>query len=132
MGFDIKITGLKELRDHYQSADRILTKTFDKYGDMVLTDWAKLLAVYPPERSGQQYVRTGDLGRGWSGAKPFRRGVERGIRNVVPYVKWVQGDDTQAKVHQGRWKTMKQASDEMKLDAYYDAAMKEIKKALGW
>ncbi len=78
------------------------------------------LQTYPPPTGGS-YERTGDLGRGWaesgavqadaSGTNQFADRVSVTLRNSVEYAGWVQGPDTQAAVHQGRWETTQQALD---------------------
>lgn len=76
----------------------------------ILDDMAKEAADYPPELPGQRYVRTGDLGRGWTdGQNMFPQSgptmLEAVRENSVSYGPEVQGVDDQAKIHQGRWKT---------------------------
>jgi len=67
---------------------------------------------YPPERPGQQYVRTGRLGRSWK-HKRYRKTksrVEWGVENKAAqrgrvYPSYVVGDEQgrQAWMHKGRW-----------------------------
>lgn len=76
----------------------------------ILDDMAKEAAHYPPELPGQRYVRTGTLGRGWTGGQtmfPQKSATElEALReNSTPYGPNVQGAQDQAKIHQGRWKT---------------------------
>lgn len=70
------------------------------------------MKVYPPERPGQIYIRTGTLGAGWeitSNANGYT------IRNDTPYTKWVVGNAyglEQAWMHQGRWNLQRDVTDE--------------------
>src|SRR5205823_1294319 len=87
------------------------------------------LRAYPPERPGQTYVRTGDLGRAWAvsidarGTNLFQDRVSAELHNEVTgpsgrsYAAWVQGDPkdggpSQVPIHQGRWTTTREALDE--------------------
>lgn len=54
---------------------------------------------YPAKRSGQTYVRTGNLANSWSVAK--RRGAWE-IKNSRPYSGYVVGE-RQAWMHKNRW-----------------------------
>lgn len=75
------------------------------------------LSKYPPPTGGD-YVRTGDLGRGWlesgavqvdaSGTNQFADRVSVTMDNRVSYAGWVQGPE-QSHVHVGRWETAEQA-----------------------
>lgn len=67
------------------------------------------LTTYPPERPGQAYQRTGNLGRGWTIKADSGGGT---LTNRVSYGPWVQGDKTQASMHRGRWLTDRQAVDQ--------------------
>lgn len=77
------------------------------------------LQNYPPATGGD-YVRTGELGRGWasqgavqadaSGTNQFADRVSVNLRNQVSYAGWVQGPE-QAWMHQGRWETTEHAVD---------------------
>ena len=74
----------------------------------------KKLQEYPPERAGQTYVRTGDLGQGWADAPITSAATVAGfsetLSNDVAYAPFVQrdpqfGDPHQAWMHVGRWTT---------------------------
>ena len=70
------------------------------------------LRHYPKKRPLQKYVRTFKLRRGW--LVEYSRTKTR-VRNNVPYAPFVQGDNTQAWMHAGRWRTTsKVASDNEK------------------
>ena len=75
----------------------------------ILDDMAREAAHYPPPTGGS-YVRTGTLGRGWTGGQTLfpqksATALEALRENSVSYGPVVQGAQGQAKVHQGRWKT---------------------------
>ena len=65
------------------------------------------LQTYPPERTGQKYVRTRALGNSWSrdiqGDGLALRGIVGSNENMAPYNREVQDADRQAPIHQGRW-----------------------------
>jgi hypothetical protein len=82
--------------------------------DSIARDIARVMAVYPPERPGSSYVRTGDLGRGWrvEDGRYLEGGYVVTASNAVEYAPWVQGDD-QAWMHVGRWDTIGDAEKEL-------------------
>jgi hypothetical protein len=100
-GYDAVLRGLLIL------PERVLESVRDALAP-VLRDLQGRLATYPPERPAQRYQRTGDLGRGWTGAQPqyifLGTGLEARIINPTDYASFVQGDD-QAWMHAGRWQT---------------------------
>ncbi len=73
------------------------------------------LREYPPERPGQTYVRTGDLGQGWADAPVSSSSSGFGLTDTlsneaVEYAPFVQrdpqfGDPHQAWMHRDRWST---------------------------
>lgn len=75
------------------------------------------MQLYPPQRSGSSYRRTGTLKRSWF------RNVQRGIGSVTgsvtssgaiaPYNQQVQREGMQSAVHRGRWQTEVQVVDRM-------------------
>lgn len=70
------------------------------------------MKVYPPERPGQTYIRTGTLGGGWT-ITSNTNGYT--IRNDTPYTKRVVGNAyglEQAWMHQGRWNLQRDVTEE--------------------
>jgi hypothetical protein len=63
------------------------------------------LQHYPVKPTGSLYSRTYKLRFGWQVSK-WGDGTAIRIRNEVPYAPWVQGSDTQAYMHKGRWSTV--------------------------
>ena len=61
------------------------------------------LRHYPSVPAGSKYKRTGDLRAGWKADPQLTRTK---IKNDVLYAKYVQGDNTQAWMHKGRWRTV--------------------------
>lgn len=65
------------------------------------------LQTYPPERTGQKYVRTRALGNSWSrdiqGDGLALRGIVGSNDNMAPYNRFVQDSERQASIHRGRW-----------------------------
>ena len=87
------------------------------------------LSQYPEERSGQKYVRTNALKRGWQRASPLDQGGSFQLVNATPYAGLVQGNN-QAWMHVGRWQ---KASDiahehEEEILALYEGAIEELQK----
>lgn len=85
------------------------------------------LSAYPAERSGQKYVRTNALGRGWQRASPLDQGRGFQLINANPYAGLVQGDN-QAFMHVDRWqKASEIAHDhEEEILALYEDAIEEL------
>lgn len=91
------------------------------------------MKVYPPERPGQSYIRTGTLGGGWT-ITPNTNGYT--IRNDTPYTKYVVGNAyglEQAWMHQGRWNLLRDVSDDevAKLPAEIDNNISQVARRLG-
>lgn len=71
------------------------------------------MAIYPPQRSGSAYRRSGTLGRRWTTRVTERSdGLEGKVGNNTSYGPFVQSQMFQATVHQGRWQTDQQVADE--------------------
>lgn len=67
------------------------------------------MAIYPPQKAGSWYRRTGTLGRRWTHV--VENGGKRGVvGNNTIYAPQVQGEGMQARVHRGRWQTDKQVA----------------------
>lgn len=82
------------------------------------------LATYPAPPSGSSYQRTYQLQRGWNSQfARSGRGVTGVTENDTSYSHWVQGEETQARVHRGRWGTDADAVDlavpEIAQDAFH-------------
>lgn len=82
---------------------------------------------YPPERPGQRYVRTGQLGAGFRyaslGASHYQ------FINEVPYTRWVVGDSDgggQSWFHRGRWFVARE-----RVEQEQPALVERLEKALG-
>jgi hypothetical protein len=102
----------------------------------VWKDLARQLAIYPGELPNQRYVRTGDLGRGWTEAAPVYivtagGGVDARLENPVSYADQVQGDDQQT-IFSGRWTLAATVLTEYEQDIYIaveDGARQGIQRA---
>ncbi len=73
------------------------------------------LETYPAPPPASTYERTGDLGRGWAdglvetdalGTNQYADQISVSMHNAVEYAEWVQDEEHQAAVHQGRWDTV--------------------------
>lgn len=60
---------------------------------------------YPPIPPGSTYVRTGALGRSWQKRVDVSRLYGEVGSEGVDYAPYVQGSDSQAWMHRGRWRT---------------------------
>jgi hypothetical protein len=102
----------------------------------VVDDMKDRLAIYPAQRAGQRYVRSGDLGRGWVNAQPQfvvrgGGGVDMRLENRVDYAGWVQGE-AQAWMHAGRWQTAASvltAFEDDLTNAVEDGAVRALRRA---
>lgn len=81
-----------------------LRPTFEAIGAQLNTD----LAAYPPPPPDSTYRRTQTLGRSWTHEETVGlMSIQTALGNVTPYARFVQDEDYQAEVHQGRWQTTK-------------------------
>ena len=94
-------------------------------------------AIYPAERPGQKYIRTGTLGRRWTTAQRYYSSGEGGflvgtVGNNTWYGPLVMDEEEQMPVHQGRWKTIQQIARENqpRISTMLDQAGKEIAEEL--
>lgn len=100
--------------------------------DTVMDEIAADAADYPSELPGQRYIRTGDLGRGWTDSAPMFQGDADSLLSVltnpVSYGPNVMGVDDQAKIHQGRWRTNEQIMDawEARVTAAVERALDKV------
>lgn len=79
-----------------------LRPTFEMIGAQLNTD----LATYPPPPPDSTYRRTNTLGRNWTHEETIGlMSIQTALGNVTPYARYVQDEDYQADVHQGRWQT---------------------------
>jgi hypothetical protein len=72
-------------------------------------------ADYPPELPNQRYIRTGNLGRGWTDGNTLFQGgptmLEAVRENSVEYAPDVMGAADQKAIFAGRWRTNEQLMD---------------------
>jgi hypothetical protein len=97
------------------------------------------LEKYPPPPPASTYVRTGDLGRGWSnglvaadalGTNQYMDQVSIELHNPVEYAPYVQDEEHQAAVHRGRWTTAQQALKD-ETDSFLEDLSQSIEQAFG-
>lgn len=81
---------------------RIATEEAARY---LIGDYSHGLQYYPPPPPASKYKRTYDLRFGWR-VSAWGDGVRIKIQNAVKYAPYVQGNDTQAWMHVGRWRTV--------------------------
>jgi len=92
-----------------------------------LDEAKRKLQTYPPPIPSSDYVRTGDLGRGWEIRGPSNQasGIMSILVNTVGYSGFVQGNDQQS-IFSGRWTTIGEAVDR---DGYH-SDLRSMMKAL--
>lgn len=109
-------SGLNEVIARYGRADEIVQHHLQEAAYRTFGLAVQALAKYPPKLPGQRYVRTGDLGRGWSKTEPKfhigRAGIDVDLRNPVSYLGAVQGE-RQARFHARRWLQVSAAQRQM-------------------
>lgn len=125
IGFSYSITGAEDIQ---RTLDGIRLDAISGDVSALLDEIAADAAHYPPAIG--TYVRTGDLGRGWTDSTPLMQSDAASLlavlTNSVPYGPFVQGTEDQASVHAGRWRTTDQI-----VDAWEERAAQRIESALG-
>ena len=109
-GMSIKVRNLPEIKALLDkmplSARRMATEEAGKY---LMGNERRGLQYYPPRKS--KYKRTYNLRFGWQ-AQDWGDGVNIRIVNDVPYAPYVQGDNDQAWMHKGVWRTVQVVLDD--------------------
>jgi hypothetical protein len=137
MSFDIVIPNIDQLLDALSRYPTIAEPIIHDATDRALLNLVPSLSHYPPELAGQRYVRTGNLGSGWTDAQPqwqaIPSGFEGSIDNPMSYGLVVQGNKDQAKIHAGRWETDQAIVEAHALEtqAIYDHALQDIADQIG-
>ena len=104
MSADITIDVSEALRKlDPKEMDKALETGLRGAADLIRAD----IKTYPPAPAGSSYIRTGTLGRSWASKVQRREAI---IGNVTTYAPYVQGADTQAWMHRGRWRTTAQVA----------------------
>jgi len=87
--------------------------------------------TYPPPPPSSTYVRTGTLKKSWT-SKVNRGRFEAQVGTRLNYAPYVLGDDDQAAVHRGRWKTVGQVADKVRpdIDKFFEDAGEELVREL--
>jgi hypothetical protein len=115
--FRAQLHGVEAVQRKYDHAPKVLGEEIGEAVAEVSEAAREMLMEYPAPPAGSTYERTFELKRGWAEARAFGRGtggqfsVGAGtqmvtLTNAVEYVPLVQGD-RQARVHQGRWQTIR-------------------------
>lgn len=133
-GFKVAWEGLDQLIAGVNALPREMAAALEEVQEEDLRDVASLLASYPPERIGQHYKRTGNLGFNWLAARvKTLRGTgldfEKSLSNTTPYAGEVQGSPGQLREFKERgWKTPDQALKETEGRAQkrLDAAVQKV------
>jgi len=113
ISYKVKVKGADEVIKQLQGIrlDR-LAGVIDGVMDKIMAD----AADYPPELPGQRYIRTGDLGRGWTDGVtlfPHKDATQlEAVRtNSVDYAGDVMGTGQEA-IFEDRWRTNEQIMDQ--------------------
>ena len=101
----IRIEGLTELNDLIsQWPDIAIDETADAVEQSVQYIAADA-AVYPPQRTGSSYRRTGTLGRRWGASVTVLGSSVSGlVNNPTNYGPQVMGDEGQIPIHKKLWR----------------------------
>jgi len=90
------------------------------------------MRVYPPQRAGSTYKRTGNLRRSWLRRIVDENGSVTGevvsSGNTAPYNRRVQDQEQQAAVHRGRWTNTAQEvqrRNQATIQRYFDRRLRE-------
>lgn len=87
------------------------------------------MMVYPPQRPGGSYRRTGTLGRAWT-SEVYAEGdaLIGKVGNVTKYAPQVQSEKFQSKAHKGRWQTDVQVIRELEpeINAEFSALGRDV------
>lgn len=87
------------------------------------------MMVYPPQRAGSSYRRTGTLGRTWTSDVYSEGDALIGkVGNVTKYAPQVQSEKFQSKAHKGRWQTDVQVIRELEpeINAEFSALGRDV------
>lgn len=106
----IEVRGRDEILGLLRAIGPDLRQTLQPAADAILSMLYSHIRPYPPERPGQRYQRTNDLGNSWliedgpgsTGDEELGRVVSYG----PGYNALVQDENEQAGIHAGRWQTV--------------------------
>jgi hypothetical protein len=129
----VRLEGAEELKQRLRRAPGIVRKHMRRGVDRAVKTVQRKAQVYPPPPAASSYTRTGTLGRLWtSSAWVYGGSVQGLVGNPLWYGAYVMGDEEQAWMHRGRWKTLGQIVKETTkeilgfLEAALNAALREI------
>ena len=118
----IKISGLGPLQ---AKLNKLKDFSFVKHAVQTQADRVMgLMKVYPPQPPQSTYRRTDQLKHGWN-VKSENSGLRAIIGNAVEYGPYVQDEEMQAWMHQGRWQTDSQIAEQER-----DEVIRAIKQAI--
>lgn len=143
--FSVVVKGDKDLYSRFQrNVTPMLSKIVGDVGDELQTRMRKYPPLGPgnsPNARGRWYERgygqrwftaagtmggratSEQMGTRWSLTK---NGLNATLRNSASYSGWVQGEGTQARAHQGRWKTAPMVVEEMAGDGAIARIVREV------
>src|SRR5260221_1057927 len=123
----IEITGLDPILTRSKAFKQQLNSELRKAQAVIRRSLVSQLTVYPSPPPNSTYTRTFALQRGWERAVPIldNDGAVMRLINAVTHEPFVQDNESQAGVHQGRWQTTPEIADdnqEATRQAFEDAA----------
>ncbi len=125
----IEVKGLDDLIIRIDGSARILYRHLRRAMGRSVAALQRVIQPYPPPPPDSSYKRTGTLGRRWQARVMDRGPTVRGVlKNPTSYAPVVVGEETQAEVHKGRWKTDRQAANEALpvIQGYFDGALEDV------
>lgn len=108
----VEIRGMVELRRKLAELEDALTQMDDPTSD-ALALLKKRMQEYPAPPAGSTYQRTNDLKNSWQETVVMSGTTLVGnLFSNVPYGPFVQDEESQAGIHQGRWQTVQSVIEE--------------------
>jgi hypothetical protein len=107
MNIKFKVTGIEEVKAYIASLPRgVKIAAMTAASEFFIGDESHGLMWYPRERPKQKYVRTYTLRNSWEVRATNSQWDRVNITNPTPYAGYVVGDNDQAWMHAGRWRTV--------------------------
>lgn len=127
-GATIEIRGLDVIQAALGRIDNLLADMAEPTRE-TLELLKRRMQDYPPPPAGSKYVRTYRLRNSWQEDIILSGNVLGRLESVnVPYAPYVQDEQHQAQIHQGRWQTRQQVAreEEQNVLALYEVYIQEL------
>ena len=125
----VEVEGQRQLSARLRRWPSVLRKHWRRAGSKSTKTLKRIAGRYPPAPPQSTYTRTGTLGRRWD----ERVGdFEAVVENPTPYGPDVMGDEDQAWMHRGRWRTESQVlkAGESEIAGFYEEALENAAREL--